>query len=115
LDEGETIIKHRDALLKFGKERNNNIVEIKEEIVSSESLFFRPKMLELLKEVEEKKYVGVLVMDMRRLGREDMQDQGLILNTFKQSNTKIITPNKVYDLNNDFYPLNKIIINKFKE
>jgi DNA invertase Pin-like site-specific DNA recombinase len=102
LGEGETLSKHRKALLKFAKERNYNIVEIKEEIVSGESLFFRPKMLELLKEVEEKKYDGVLVMDMQRLGRGDMQDQGIILNTFKQSNTKIITANKVYDLNNDF-------------
>lgn len=41
-------------------------------------------------------------MDMQRLGRGDMQDQGIILKTFKQSNTKIITPNKIYDLNNDF-------------
>lgn len=102
LGEGETLSKHRKALLKLAKERNYNIVEIKEEIVSGESLFFRPKMLELLKEVEEKKYDGVLVMDMQRLGRGDMQDQGIILNTFKQSSTKIITPNKVYDLNNDF-------------
>lgn len=102
LGEGETLSKHRKALLKFAKERNYNIVEIKEEIVSGESLFFRPKMLELLKEVEEKLYDGVLVMDMQRLGRGDMQDQGIILKTFKQSNTKIITPNKIYDLNNDF-------------
>lgn len=55
LGEGETLSKHRKALLKLAKERDYNIVEIKEEIVSGESLFFRPKMLELLKEVEEKK------------------------------------------------------------
>nr|DAP32217.1 MAG TPA: integrase [Caudoviricetes sp.] len=102
LGEGETLSKHRNALLKFAKEKKLNIVEIKEEIVSGESLFFRPKMLELLKEVEAKKYDGVLVMDMQRLGRGDMKDQGIILETFKNSNTKIITPQKTYDLNNDF-------------
>ncbi|HHD2761476.1 TPA: recombinase family protein [Clostridium perfringens] len=102
LGEGETLYKHRNALLKFAKEKKLNIVEIKEEIVSGESLFFRPKMLELLKEVEAKKYDGVLVMDMQRLGRGDMKDQGIILETFKNSNTKIITPQKTYDLNNDF-------------
>lgn len=100
--QGETLSKHRKALLKIAKERNFNIVEIKEEIVSGESLFHRPKMLELLKEVESKLYEGVLVMDMQRLGRGDMQDQGLILKTFKDSNTKIITPQKTYDLSNDF-------------
>lgn len=102
LGEGETLSKHRKALLKFAKEKKLDIVEIKEEIVSGESLFFRPKMLELLKEVENKQYDGVLVMDMQRLGRGNMQDQGIILETFKKSNTKIITPQKTYDLNNDF-------------
>lgn len=102
LGEGETLSKHRKALLKYAKEQELNIVEIKEEIVSGESLFFRPKMLELLKEIEDKKYTGVLVMDMQRLGRGDMKDQGIILETFKNSNTKIITPMKTYDLNNDF-------------
>lgn len=102
LGEGETLSKHRKALLKFAKEKNLNIIEIKEEIVSGESLFFRPKMLELLKEVEDRQYTGVLVMDMQRLGRGDMKDQGIILETFKKTNTKIITPMKTYDLNNDF-------------
>ncbi|WP_346961983.1 recombinase family protein [Clostridium sp.] len=102
LGEGETLSKHRKALLKFAKEKKLNIVEIKEEIVSGESLFFRPKMLELLKEVEDRQYTGVLVMDMQRLGRGDMKDQGVILETFKNSDTNIITPMKTYDLNNDF-------------
>ncbi|MEG0133812.1 MAG: recombinase family protein [Clostridium sp.] len=102
LGQGETLSKHRKSLLKFAKDNKLNIVEVKEEIVSGESLFFRPKMLELLKEIENKEYTGVLVMDMQRLGRGDMKDQGVILETFKNSNTKIITPMKTYDLNNDF-------------
>lgn len=102
LGQGETLSKHRMALIKIAKERKYDIIEIKEEIISGESLFHRPKMIELLKEVESKLYDGVLVMDMQRLGRGDMQDQGIILKTFKESNTKIITPQKTYDLNNDF-------------
>lgn len=102
LGEGETLYKHRKALLKFAKENNLNIVEIKEEIVSGDSLFNRPKMLELLKEVENREYTGVLVMDIDRLGRGAMTDQGIILDAFKESDTKIITPIKTYDLNNEF-------------
>lgn len=102
LGNGETLSKHRKALLKFAKENNLDICNIKEEIVSGENLLFRPKMLELLQEVEEGLYNGVLVMDMQRLGRGDMQDQGIILKTFKNSRTKIITPQKTYDLNNDW-------------
>lgn len=102
LGAGETLSKHRKALLKFAKDKNLNITEIKEEIVSGESLFHRPKMLELLKEIEEKKYNGVLVMDMQRLGRGNMSDQGVILEAFKKSKTLIITPQKTYDLDNEF-------------
>lgn len=102
LGEGETLLKHRKALLKYAKSNKLNIVEIKEEIVSGDSLFFRPKMLELLKEVENKQYTGVLVMDIDRLGRGGMKDQGIILEAFKESNTKIITPLKTYDLNDEF-------------
>lgn len=101
LGQGETLAKHRKALLKFAKEHKLNIVEIKEEIVSGDSLFFRPKMLELLKEVENNQYSGVLVMDIDRLGRGGMKDQGIILEALKESNTLIITPSKTYDLNDD--------------
>lgn len=101
LGQGETLAKHRNALLKYAKEKKLNIIEIKEEIVSGDSLFHRPKMLELLKEVENKQYTGVLVMDIDRLGRGGMKDQGIILDAFKDSNTLIITPTKTYNLNNE--------------
>lgn len=101
LGEGETLAKHKKALLKFAKEKKLNIVEIKEEVVSGDSLFFRPKMLELLKEVENNTYFGILVMDIDRLGRGGMKDQGIILDAFKESKTKIITPIKTYDLEDE--------------
>lgn len=100
--EGETLSKHRKILLKIANELDLNIVKIREEIVSGESLMHRPKMLKLLREVEENMYDAVLVMDMDRLGRGNMQEQGLILETFKKSNTKIITPRKTYDLHDEF-------------
>ncbi len=100
--EYETLARHKSTLLKIAKEKKLNIVEIKEELVSGESISNRPKMLELLSEVEKGMYDAVLVMDIDRLGRGNMQDQGLILSTFKESNTKIITPRKIYDLNNEF-------------
>ena len=41
-------------------------------------------------------------MEIDRLGRGDMEDQGLILKTFKNANTLIVTPRKIYDLNDEF-------------
>jgi len=100
--EGETLAKHKKALMRTAKSMSLNIIKIREEIVSGESLFHRPEMNELLKEVERGDYEAVLVMDVDRLGRGNMQEQGLILETFRESNTKIITPRKTYDLNDEF-------------
>lgn len=99
--EGETLAKHKKALMRTAKQLGLNIVRIREEIVSGESLFHRPEMNELLREVEAGEYDAVLVMDIDRLGRGDMQEQGLILNTFRASDTKIITPSKTYDLKDE--------------
>lgn len=100
--EFETLSRHKTTLLKLAREQNLNVIEIKEELVSGESIEYRPKMLELLGEIKNNNYDAVLVMDIDRLGRGNMQDQGLILDTFKKSKTKIITPRKTYDLNDEF-------------
>ena len=47
--EYETLSRHKSTLLKVSKEKNLNIVEIKEELVSGESVANRPKMLELFR------------------------------------------------------------------
>jgi site-specific DNA recombinase len=101
IGEFETLAKHKAVLLDVAKKKNLNIVDIKEEIVSGDSIINRPQMIKLLQEVEDNKYDAVLVMDIDRLGRGGMKDQGLILETFKFSNTKIITPQKIYDLDDD--------------
>lgn len=100
--EGETLAKHKKALFKLAKEHGVNITKVFEEVVSGESIIHRPEMLSLLKEVEAGQWASVFCMDIDRLGRGKMQDQGLILETFKNSQTKIVTPRKVYDLNDEF-------------
>jgi len=100
--EGETLAKHEKSLLKLAKDLKLNIVKIRKELISGESLMHRPEMLETLREVEQGLYDGVLCMDVDRLGRGNMQEQGLILETFKKSNTKIVTPRKTYDLSDEF-------------
>ncbi|HEY8402071.1 MAG TPA: recombinase family protein, partial [Cytophagaceae bacterium] len=100
--EGETLSKHRRALFRLAKDHNINVTRIFEEIASGESLAHRPEMQKLLDQLEQERPAGVLVMDVDRLGRGNMQEQGLILDTFRRAGTLIITPRKVYDLNNEF-------------
>jgi hypothetical protein len=98
LGQREALLKHRTALLKYAREKGLNITNIYEELVSGESLIFRIEMQKLLADVKDGLFDAVLVMDKDRLGRDDMEEQGYILNVFKKSNTKIMTPMKTYDL-----------------
>jgi site-specific DNA recombinase len=102
LGKGETLARHRKALMRIIKENNLSLVEVYEELESGESIIHRPAMLELLRAVETGAYDAVLVIDIHRLGRGDQQDQGLIIKTFKESKTKIVTPDRIYDLNDDY-------------
>jgi len=100
--EGETLEKHRKILADLAEEKGYNVVKIYEEIASGESVAHRPEMMKLLEKVKLGVYDAVIVVDIDRLGRGNMQEQGLILDTFKASQTKIITPRKVYDLDDEF-------------
>lgn len=100
--EGETLSKHKKALLELAHRNEYNIIKIYEEIVSGERIADRPEVIRLLNEVEDGMYDAVLCMDIDRLGRGDMRDQGAIIAAFKESKTLIITPQKSYDLEDEF-------------
>uniref|UniRef100_UPI0028AA0FB8 recombinase family protein n=1 Tax=Faecalispora jeddahensis TaxID=1414721 RepID=UPI0028AA0FB8 len=99
----ETLERHRKTLLEFAEKNALAISEqnIYKEVVSGDALYARPEMLRLLKDVEAEKFNAVLCMDIDRLGRGSMAEQGIILETFKTSGTKIMTPVKTVDLDND--------------
>lgn len=97
----EEILSRHLSDLKEYAEKYGFLVEVADiykEVVSGESLFSRPEMLRLMEAVSTGKYEAVLCMDMQRLGRGGMYDQGFILDTFKASETLIVTPERIYDL-----------------
>ncbi len=100
--EGETLVRHEKILLDLARRKQLAVGDIKREIVSGETITARPVMQQLLSEVESGKWEGILVVEIERLARGDTIDQGIVAQTFKLSNTKIITPNKTYDPNNEF-------------
>lgn len=99
----ETLRKHKAMLLQVAASLHITVApeDIFEEVVSGESIFARPEMIRLLEAIENETYAGVLCVDIDRLGRGGMRDQGIILDAFKYSGTKIITPEKTYDLNDE--------------
>lgn len=100
--EGETLSRHKTALTELARRMKLNVEAIYEEIVSGETIAARPQMQKLLSEVGAGEWNGVLVMEIERLARGDTMDQGLVAQTFKYSNTKIITPIKTFDPSNEF-------------
>lgn len=100
--EGETLARHEKALLELAKRLRLNVTEIYREVVSGETIAARPVMQRLLSEVEQGVWEGVLVMEVERLARGDTIDQGIVAQTFKFSDTRIITPLKTYDPSNEF-------------
>lgn len=100
--EGETLARHEHILLELARSRHLEIGQIHREIVSGETIAARPVMQQLLSEVERGLWEGVLVVEVERLARGDTIDQGIVAQTFKFSDTRIITPTKTYDPNNEF-------------
>ena len=97
----ETLNRHRKILESFCKERRLNVVETLEEVVSGESLSSRPKMLRLLELVNTGMYAGVVCIDIGRLSRGSSLESGYIMQVLQANNCKIITPSKIYDLQNE--------------
>ena len=97
----EVLRRHRQGLNECALRHGLDIVEYYPEVVSGESLYARPQMLRLLEDVEAGRYDAVLCMDLDRLSRGRMKDQGIILDAFRESGTLIVTPDKVYDLSDE--------------
>ncbi len=100
--EGETLARHEKLLLEVAKRDKYDVTQIYREIVSGETIAARPVMQHVLQEVEDGLWDGVLVVEVERLARGDTIDQGVVAQTFKYSDTKIVTPLKVYDPNNEY-------------
>lgn len=100
--EGESLARHETALLALAKNCGLTVTQIYREIVSGETISARPEVQKMLHEVEAGIWEGVLVMEVERLARGNTIDQGIVAQAFQTTGTKIITPIKTYDPNNEF-------------
>ncbi|WLR60178.1 recombinase family protein [Guptibacillus hwajinpoensis] len=94
------LTKHKQMLTEIAEEKGWQY-KLYYEIGSADNIQFRPKMQELLLDITNKLFDAVLVMDFDRLGRGEKVDQANIESTFRESNTLLITPHKVFDLHNE--------------
>lgn len=97
----DTLKQHEKLLKDRAKQLGIKIRHIYREVVSGESIQDRPEIQKVLAEVETGVPDGILVVEVERLTRGDAKDQGTVTQTFKYTNTKIITLNKIYDPNSE--------------
>lgn len=97
----DTLGRHRTQLREYIATYEFKNVEWFEEIGSADSISKRPVFIELLSQIEENRFDAVLVVHYDRLSRGSQIDNGIITQTFKASNTLILTPSRVYDLTDE--------------
>ena len=72
------------------------------EVVSGETLKERPEINKVLRLIESPKYKAVKVVEPQRLTRGDLEDIGRMMKLLKLTNTLVITPERVYDLRDEY-------------
>lgn len=102
----DEVLKKHEVILSEWVERNigSPIPEenIFREVVSGETIDDRPEVLKLLKRIESPKIRAILVVEVQRLSRGDLEDAGRLIKLLRYTNTAVITPQKIYDLNNEY-------------
>ena len=72
------------------------------EVVSGESIEDRIEFQKLLKRAESPKIKAVLVVELQRLGRPDLEEIGRITKIFRYTGITVITPTKSYNLQDEY-------------
>lgn len=72
------------------------------EVVSGETIDGRPEFQKLLKKIESPKYKAILVVEVQRLSRGDLEDAGRLIKVLRYTDTVVITPQKTYDLRDEY-------------
>lgn len=105
LDVAEILARHETILDEYAERTwGKKIPETQKmrEIVSGETIDSRPELLKILKLIESPKIKGVLLVEVQRLGRPDLEDIGRLSKLFRYTNTLVITPQKTFDLRNEY-------------
>ena len=102
---GEVLAKHERDLDEWaekflgGKVPEQNKYR---EVVSGETIEKRDEFLKILRKIESPKVRAVLVKECSRLGRPDLEEIGKISKLFRFTNTLIITPQRIFDLRDEW-------------
>ena len=101
----EVLAKHEQILDEWAERHLGGKVPEQNkfrEVVSGETLKDRPEINKVLRLIESPKYKAVKVVEPQRLTRGDLEDIGRLMKLLKHTNTLVITPERVYDLRDEY-------------
>ena len=101
----EVLAKHNKILEDYARKHLGGPIPEEntyQEVASSETLDGRPEMLRLLKAIESPAIKAILVVEVQRLSRGDLEDAGRLIKILRYTNTLVITPTKTYDLRDEY-------------
>ena len=102
----EEVLSKHEAILDEWAERNIGAKVPNEnkyrEVVSGETIADRPEIQKVLKLIESPKIKAILTVEVQRLSRGDLEDAGRLIKLLRYTNTLVITPQKIYDLQDEY-------------
>ncbi len=102
----EEVLSKHESILDEWAERNLGAAVPEEnkfrEIVSGETIADRPEIQKILRMIESPKYKAILTVEVQRLSRGDLEDAGRLIKLLRYTNTVVITPQKAYDLRDEY-------------
>lgn len=102
----EEVLSKHEAMLDEWAEKHLGAVVPEEnkyrEVVSGETIAERPEINRVLRLIESPRYKAVAVVEPQRLTRGDLEDIGRLMKLLKHTNTFVITPQRIYDLRDEY-------------
>ena len=100
-----TLERHEEILQTWAEQNLGCKIpeeNIYREIGSGETIADRPVMVEIMKMIKSHEIDGVLIIEPQRLSRGELKDVGEIIEVFEHTDTKVLTPQKIYDLKDKY-------------
>ena len=101
----EVLSKHETILNEWSEKHLGALVPEENkyrEVVSGETIADRPEIKEVLRRIESPRIKALLVVEVQRISRGDLEDAGRLMKLLRYTNTVVITPPKTYDLQDEY-------------